>query len=70
MNPSIRPIAAQYAVTAATNANAGSRSQGAGWPKKLSSAMPAAIQPVTQTTLTAAPGRTSSQMSAGSFSGA
>src|SRR6266571_8165665 len=69
MKPSIRPIAAQYDVTAATNANAGRRSHGAGWPKKLSSAIPAAIHSVTHTVLTTAPGSTSSQIRDGSSSG-
>ena len=69
MNPSILPMAAQYAVTAATNANTGSRPHGAGWPKRASSVMPAAIQNVTHTVLTTAPGRTSSQMSEGSSIG-
>ena len=70
MKPSIRPIAAQYAVTPATNAKTGSRSQGAGCPKKVSRAIPAVIHAVTHTMLTAAPGRTSSQTSAGSSRGA
>ena len=70
MKPSIRPIAAQYDVTTATNANTGSRSHGAVCPNRLSSAMPAAIHSVTHTVLTTAPGRTSSQMSDGSSSGA
>src|SRR5258708_2970844 len=69
MKPSIPPIAAQYAVTAATKANTGSRSQGAGCPNRLRKAMPAAIQNVTQTVLTTAPGKTSSQMSEGSSTG-
>src|SRR5207244_6742942 len=62
MKPSIRPIAAQYEVTAATNANTGSRSHGALWPNSDSRPMPAAIHNVTHTVLTTAPGRTSSQM--------
>src|SRR5438874_1289061 len=57
MKPSIRPIAAQYEVTAATKAKTGKRSHGAGWPKTVSSAMPAPIQNVTHTVLTTAPGR-------------
>src|SRR6266566_6373171 len=69
MKPSMRPIAAQYEVTAATNANTGSRSHGAFSPKKVSIAMPAAIHSVTQTVLTTAPGSTSSQMSDGSSTG-
>src|SRR2546423_3617174 len=69
MKPSMRPIAAQYAVTAATNANTGSRSHGAVSPKNVSIAMPAAIHSVTQTVLTTAPGSTSSQMSDGSSTG-
>src|SRR5205814_5628043 len=59
----------QYAVTAATNANTGSRSHGALSPKKVSIAIPAAIHSVTQTVLTTAPGSTSSQMSDGSSTG-
>ena len=69
MKPSIRPIAAQYEVAAATKAKTGSRSHGAGSPKRLSSAIPADIQTVTQTVLTTAPGSTSSQMSEGSSTG-
>src|SRR5450756_774944 len=69
MKPSILPIAAQYAVTAATNANTGSRSHGAVSPNRLRNAMPAAIHSVTQTVLAAAPGRTSRQFSVGSLTG-
>src|SRR4029077_5937947 len=69
MKPSIRPIAAQYEVTIATNAKIGSRSHGALSPKKLSSVMPAPIQNVTHTVLTTAPGTTSSQISDGSSTG-
>src|SRR4029077_15728972 len=69
MKPSIRPITAQYEVTAATNAKTGSRSHGALTPNKESSAIPALIQSVTHTVLTTAPGSTSSQMSEGSSIG-
>ncbi len=69
MKPSILPIAAQYAVTHATKAKTGMRSHGAGWPNSASSIMPAAIHSVTQTTLTIAPGSTSSQISDGSSIG-
>ena len=69
MKPSMRPIAAQYAVTTATKAKIGSRSQGALCPKRVSKVMPAAIQNVTHTVLTTAPGRTSNQMSEGSSIG-
>ena len=69
MKPSIRPIAAQYEVTTATNAKTGRRSQGAACPNRLSRPMPAAIHDVTHTVLTTAPGSTSSQMSEGSSSG-
>src|SRR5438093_857568 len=63
-------VPATPADAAATNAKTGSRSQGAGCPKKVSRAIPAVIHAVTHTMLTAAPGRTSSQTSAGSSSGA
>ena len=69
MKPSIRPIAAQYEVTAATKAKTGSRSQGAASPNRLRRANPAAVQTVTQTVLTIAPGSTSSQMRDGSSIG-
>src|SRR5438552_5913771 len=69
MKPSIRPIAAQYEVTAATKANTGKRSHGAVCPNRLSKAMPDAIHSVTQTVLTTAPGSTSSQISEGSSTG-
>jgi len=69
MKPSIRPIAAQYAVAAATNAKTGSRSHGAASPNRVRSASPAAAHTVTQTALTTAPGSTSSQISEGSSTG-
>src|SRR5437879_7659829 len=69
MKPSIRPIAAQYEATAATKAKTGSRSQGAASPNRLRRANPAAVQTVTQTVLTIAPGSTSSQMRDGSSIG-
>ena len=70
MKPSIRPIAAQYAVSAATTVNTGSSSQGAGRPNSESRPKPAAIQSVTQTALTTLPGRTSIQISEASSRGA
>jgi len=65
MRPSIRPIAAQYAVTAATKAKTAAKTTGRVL-EQASRAIPAAIHRVTQTVLTTAPGNTSSQMSEGS----
>src|SRR3989475_9794258 len=69
MKPSIRPIDAQYEVTAATKAKTGSSAPGAASPNRLRRANPAAVQTVTQTVLTIAPGSTSSQMRDGSSIG-